>query len=52
MRYYFEWDPQKAKINLQKHRISFERACTIFKDPHANKIRIGQKSNKKRNKTI
>ncbi len=38
MRYYFEWDPQKAKINLQKHGISFERACTIFKDPHALSI--------------
>lgn len=33
MRYYFDWDPNKAKINLKKHRISFEQASTIFLDP-------------------
>ena len=38
MRYYFEWDPQKAKINLKKHKVSFERACTVFKDPNALSI--------------
>ncbi|MEA3396079.1 MAG: BrnT family toxin [Chloroflexota bacterium] len=29
----FEWDPLKAKINLQKHQVSFEEAFTIFDDP-------------------
>lgn len=29
----FEWDPRKAKLNLQKHRISFEEATTAFRDP-------------------
>ena len=29
----FEWDPPKAKINLQKHQVSFEEAGTIFDDP-------------------
>ena len=38
MRYYFEWDPQKAKANIQKHKVSFERACTIFKNPQALSI--------------
>ncbi len=33
MRYYFDWDPTKAKINLRKHRVSFEQASTIFLDP-------------------
>jgi len=33
VRYYFEWDPAKAKINLRKHRVSFEQASTIFLDP-------------------
>ena len=33
MQYDFEWDPQKAKTNLTKHRISFERATTVFRDP-------------------
>lgn len=30
----FEWDPKKARTNLQKHRVSFEEAATIFDDPH------------------
>lgn len=38
MRYIFEWDPQKAKENLRKHRIGFERAATIFRDPQALSI--------------
>ncbi len=29
----FEWNPQKAKANLQKHQIDFEEASTIFDDP-------------------
>ncbi len=28
----FEWDPNKAKINWQKHRVSFEEAATALKD--------------------
>ena len=30
----FEWDANKAQINLRKHRISFEEAKTIFNDPY------------------
>lgn len=33
MEYYFEWDPQKAKININKHKVNFQRASTIFRDP-------------------
>ena len=29
----FEWDAKKARINLEKHRVSFEEAQTIFADP-------------------
>jgi uncharacterized DUF497 family protein len=29
----YEWDPRKAKANLQKHRVSFEEAATVFLDP-------------------
>ena len=29
---YFEWDAQKAKSNLTKHRVSFEEAATVFGD--------------------
>jgi uncharacterized DUF497 family protein len=38
MQYDFEWDPHKAKINLSKHGISFERATTVFRDPNAISI--------------
>jgi uncharacterized protein len=29
----FEWDTRKARTNLEKHKISFEEAQTIFIDP-------------------
>jgi uncharacterized protein len=29
---YFEWDPQKAKANIRRHRVSFEEAATVFGD--------------------
>ncbi len=28
----FEWDKNKAKTNLKKHRVSFEEAETVFED--------------------
>jgi uncharacterized protein len=31
----FEWDPTKARENLRKHRVTFERATSIFLDPEA-----------------
>ncbi len=34
MRYNFGWDTRKAKSNFRKHRITFERATTIFRDPN------------------
>ena len=33
MRYYFDWDPSKAKLNRNKQGIGFEQASTIFLDP-------------------
>lgn len=29
----FEWDNQKAAVNLRKHDVSFELACEAFFDP-------------------
>jgi uncharacterized DUF497 family protein len=29
----FEWNEEKANINLQKHHISFSKACELFFDP-------------------
>jgi uncharacterized DUF497 family protein len=34
----FEWDPQKAAANLQKHGVSFEDAASVFGDPLAATI--------------
>lgn len=31
----FEWDPDKAALNLKKHAVSFEEASTVFEDPDA-----------------
>jgi uncharacterized DUF497 family protein len=31
----FEWDANKAKSNIGKHRISFEEASTVFGDPRS-----------------
>ena len=29
----YEWDPEKDRINYQKHGVSFAEASTIFLDP-------------------
>ena len=29
----FEWDPEKARRNLAKHRVPFELARLVFDDP-------------------
>lgn len=34
----FEWDPEKAEINLKKHNVSFDEAKTVFYDPNAKLI--------------
>lgn len=31
----FEWDPQKARRNIEKHGVSFEEAATVFSDETA-----------------
>lgn len=38
MEYNFEWDPEKAKENWQKHGIRFEQAATVFRDAKAMTI--------------
>ena len=32
MDYNFEWDPAKAKQNSLQHKVSFERATSVFRD--------------------
>ena len=31
----FTWDPKKEKYNIQKHKVSFTEAVTVFYDPLA-----------------
>ena len=33
MQYDFEWDLKKARANRTRHRVSFEEATTVFRDP-------------------
>lgn len=35
MQYNFDWDTEKARVNRNKHKVSFEQATTIYKDPKA-----------------
>ena len=41
MEYIFEWDPRKAKTNLRKHGVSFERAGQVFLDNSALSLMAG-----------
>ena len=34
----FEWDENKARINKEKHGVSFEEAATVFDDADALQI--------------
>lgn len=34
----YEWDPQKAAANFDKHRVSFADAITVLSDPFARTI--------------
>ena len=34
----FEWDENKAEINIKKHGISFKEAETVFYDRHWLKV--------------
>ena len=38
MNYNFEWDSNKAKSNISKHKINFEDASSVFKDKNAISI--------------
>ena len=33
------WDDEKARRNLAKHKVSFERATLVFDDPHNISLR-------------
>jgi len=31
---YFEWDEEKEKVNVKKHKVDFTTAARVFSDPH------------------
>jgi uncharacterized DUF497 family protein len=33
--YNFQWDPAKARANIQKHDVNFDHATTVFRDAMA-----------------
>jgi uncharacterized protein len=35
VKYNFEWDIRKARVNELKHKVSFDLAASIFQDPKA-----------------
>lgn len=35
---HFHWDPNKNKVNVKKHKISFEEAKSVFFDENARVI--------------
>jgi uncharacterized DUF497 family protein len=34
----FEWDPQKAAANQQKHGVTFEEATEVFADDYSSTV--------------
>lgn len=36
--YHFEWDEEKARTNLSKHKVGFRLATGVFRDPLALSI--------------
>ena len=34
----FEWNPAKAASNLRKHKVSFDLAATVFRDPFMRSV--------------
>ena len=47
----FEWDSDKAKANLKKHKVSFDEASSVFGDPLA-KIFFDEEHSTEENREI
>ena len=33
MQYIFDWDPHKQSRNIRRHKLTFQQAATVFRDP-------------------
>ncbi len=42
----FVWEEKKSRLNLAKHKVSFETAALVFEDPHSislpDRIKYGE----------
>lgn len=36
----FEWDEEKARINVRKHGVSFQKAAAVFRNPFLESVDI------------
>ena len=45
LRLWFDWDPSKEVQNIRKHKVSFRRAATVFRDPNHLSIYDEEHSN-------
>lgn len=48
----FQWDSQKALINLKEHNVSFEEACEAFLDPFVEVVNIHQRKGETRESIV
>ncbi len=48
----FEWDAEKSRANLRKHRIAFETAQLVFDDPHGLSVQDRTVSGEERWQTL
>ena len=38
----FEWDDEKAEINLRKHQVSFDTAAEVLQDPDGDQTHLDE----------
>ena len=48
----FEWDEEKARSNLAKHKVAFDVAMRVFEDPRAVSVLDGIVDGEERWRTI
>ena len=49
---FFEWDIEKAAMNLLKHGVSFEKACEVFFDPFVRILEATDREDEARDAAI
>ena len=52
LQYNFDWDPAKERKNIRKHKITFQRATAVFRDPNQVSIYDEEHSTKDEDRWI